>query len=167
MCSSDLVLLQVYDRVIPNQSLDTLAFLVLGLGLAFALDALLRTARAAIAGWAGARYEFRVGSAAVERLLHADQSITDTAPVGVSLDRLAAVDQLRDFYANHGPVVFVDLPFALLFLAIIYLVAPPLVAVPVVALVNTGATSSTFVTVTVTAWSVKFPAASVARTVNV
>ena len=111
------VLLQVYDRVIPNQSLDTLAFLVLGLGLAFALDALLRTARAAIAGWAGARYEFRVGSAAVERLLHADQSITDTAPVGVSLDRLAAVDQLRDFYANHGPVVFVDLPFALLFLA--------------------------------------------------
>ncbi len=33
------VLLQVYDRVIPNQSVDTLALLVVGLGLAFGLDA--------------------------------------------------------------------------------------------------------------------------------
>jgi ATP-binding cassette subfamily C protein LapB len=133
------VLLQVYDRVIPNQSVDTLALLVIGLGIAFALDALLRTARAAIAGWAGARYEFRVGNAAVERLLHADQSITDTAPIGVSLDRLAAVDQLRDFYANHGPVVFVDLPFALLFLLLVHLIAGPLVAVPLLALLLFGA----------------------------
>jgi ATP-binding cassette, subfamily C, bacterial LapB len=136
------VLLQVYDRIIPNSSLDTLMLLVAGLAITFMLDAMLRSARAALAGWAGARYEFRLGSAAVARLLHADQRVADGAAVGVNLDRLAAVDQLRDFYANQGAIVLVDLPFAILFLVLIWLIAGPLVAVPLVALLAFGVSAA-------------------------
>ena len=132
------VLLQVYDRIIPNNSIDTLLLLVTALGITFVLDAMLRSARAALAGWAGARYEFRLGSSAVARLLHADQRVADAAAVGVSLDRLAAIDQLRDFYANQGAIVLVDLPFALLFLVLIGMIGGPLVVVPLLALLAFG-----------------------------
>ncbi|MBM3525889.1 MAG: ATP-binding protein, partial [Alphaproteobacteria bacterium] len=132
------VLLQVYDRIIPNASVDTLLLLVGGLVIAFAMDAALRMARAALAGWAGARYEFQVGSDAVERILHADQRAAGDAAVGVNLDRLAAIDQLRDFYANQGATVLIDLPFALLFLVLMWLIAGPLVLVPVIGLVLFG-----------------------------
>lgn len=128
------VLLQVYDRIIPNASVDTLLLLVGGLVVAFAMDAALRMARAALAGWAGARYEFQVGSDAVDRILHADQAAAGDAAVGVNLDRLAAIDQLRDFYANQGATVLVDLPFALLFLGLMWLISGPLVLVPVIGL---------------------------------
>lgn len=67
-----------------------------------------------------------------------DQRVADGAAVGVNLDRLAAIDQLRDFYANQGAIVLVDLPFAILFLFLISLIAGPLVAVPLIALVAFG-----------------------------
>ena len=132
------VLLQVYDRIIPNNSLDTLLLLICGLAVSFVLDASLRSARAALAGWAGARYEFKVGSAAVARLLHANQRVADATAVGANLDRLAAIDQLRDFYANQGAVVLIDLPFALLFLVLVWLIGGPLVIVPLIALAVFG-----------------------------
>ncbi len=132
------VLLQVYDRIIPNNSVDTLLLLICALAISFMLDAILRSARAALAGWAGARYEFKVGSAAVARLLHANQREADATAVGVNLDRLAAIDQLRDFYANQGATVLIDLPFALLFLLLVYLIGGPLVIVPLIALLVFG-----------------------------
>jgi ATP-binding cassette subfamily C protein LapB len=125
------VLLQVYDRIIPNQTIDTLTLLVCALVVAFAFDAILRSARAALAGWAGARYEFRIGAGAVARLLHADPRAAEVASVGVSLDRLSAIDQLREFYANQGATVLVDLPFIILFLGFIWAIAGALVLVPI------------------------------------
>ncbi|MBL8697187.1 MAG: ATP-binding cassette domain-containing protein [Alphaproteobacteria bacterium] len=133
------VLLQVYDRIIPNGSVDTLILLVSGLALAFAMDAVLRMARAMLAGWAGARFEFQLGSEAVDRLLHADQRVAGDAAVGVNLDRLAAIDQLRDFYANQGAIVLIDLPFAVIFLLLVALIAGPLVLVPLTGLALFGA----------------------------
>ena len=128
------VLLQVYDRIIPNQSLDTLTLLVIALGLVFVLDAVMRSARAALAGWAGAHYEFAIGAAAVARLLRADPRAAEADSVGVNLDRLSAIDQLRDFYANQGATVLVDLPFVVVSLLLVWLIAGPLVLVPLVLL---------------------------------
>lgn len=124
------VLLQVYDRIIPNQGFDTLTLLVIGLGVAFILDAVTRSARAALAGWSGARYEFAIGAAAVARLLRADPRSAEADSVGVNLDRLSAIDQLRDFYANQGATVLVDMPFVVLFLLLVWLIGGPVVLIP-------------------------------------
>jgi ATP-binding cassette subfamily C protein LapB len=132
------VLLQVYDRIVPNNSVDTLYLLIIGLAICFVLDAVLRSARAALAGWSGARYEFRIGVAAVERVLHGDPRAVENASVGVHLDRLSAIDQLRDFYANQGATVLVDLPFVFLFLGFIAVIGGNLVLVPIVLMVIFG-----------------------------
>ncbi len=40
------MMLQIYDRIIPHQSLGTLTMLIIGVGTALVLEALLRSARA-------------------------------------------------------------------------------------------------------------------------
>jgi ATP-binding cassette subfamily C protein LapB len=125
-----LVLLHVYDRIVPTAGYATLATLLIGLAGALVLDAALRIARAGLAGWAGAVFEHRLGCEAVGRVLGADRAALHGTSLGQRLDRLAAIDQVRDFYAVQGATVLVDLPFAALFLAAIWVVAGPLVWVP-------------------------------------
>jgi len=125
-----IVILQVYDRIVPNASTETLGFLVLGLSVAMVFDGLLRVGRAYMSGWTGARFEHAAGCLAVNRLLGANLQSSEKDPVGVQLDRLNAVDTLRDFYTAQAPLVLVDLPFVVLFLILIYAIAGPLVFVP-------------------------------------
>src|SRR3990167_1570951 len=64
-----LALLQVYDRVIPNFSVNTLIFLLIGVGVALVIEAGLKISRAYISGWADALLEYKIGGQAFEHLL--------------------------------------------------------------------------------------------------
>ncbi len=133
-----IVILQVYDRILPNTALDTLLWLVLGLGIILVLDGFLRISRAHIAGWAAARFEHVAGCRAVDRLLGSQiGSIEQEAP-GVHLDRLQAIDQLRDYYAGQGRLLLLDLPFVCLFLGLLWFIGGSLVLVPVAVLLLLG-----------------------------
>ncbi|GAB4155367.1 MAG: ABC transporter transmembrane domain-containing protein [Sphingomonadales bacterium] len=132
------VILQVYDRIIPYGATDTLSLLVGGLLAALLLDALLRAARSYLAGWAGARFEHAAGVAAVERILNTNLGRIEAVPAGVHLDRLASVDPVRDFYASQASLVLVDLPFALLFLGFLATIAGSLVLVPLALMLGFG-----------------------------
>jgi len=125
-----LVVLQVYDRIIPHQSFSTLSFLIIGLMVALLLDAMLRTARSYIAGWSGAKFEHAAGMKAVNQILRADLSEIEATPAGKHLDRLSSIDPVRDFYASQASLALVDLPFAFLFLGLLGLIAGSLVIVP-------------------------------------
>ncbi len=47
-----LTLLQVYDRIIPNDAQETLSLMIIGVGVALMMDALLRLARSmSVDGW--------------------------------------------------------------------------------------------------------------------
>ncbi len=67
-----IVLLQVYDRIIPRQAMASLVVLGLGLLLAVLLEFAVRAARAAILGWVGAVYEHRMRVAAIRHALTCD-----------------------------------------------------------------------------------------------
>jgi len=126
-----IVILQTYDRIVPNNSLETLFLLVLGVAAALVLDAFLRLGRTHITGWAAARFEHQLGRTMVSRLLSSDLADYERSAAGVHLDRLTAIDRLRDFYCGQSIVVLVDMPFALLFLALIAYLAGALVLVPI------------------------------------
>jgi len=63
-----IVLLQVYDRILPYQATNTLALLIVGLILVLVLDAILNTLRSSVTGWNAARFEHLASCRAVERL---------------------------------------------------------------------------------------------------
>ncbi len=129
-----IVILQVYDRIIPNQASETLFLLVVALCTALVLDAALRIARSYLTGWAGMKYEHIAASRLVTTILRAEQSALDQAPPGEHLDRIAALEQLRDFYTSQGVIILVDLPFAAIFLGLIWAIAGDLVWVPLTTL---------------------------------
>ncbi len=128
------VLLQIYDRIIPNNATDTLLLLVLGLIVALLIDAALRIMRSSFLGWHAAQFEQIAGCRAVGRLLAADVGEFEREPPGVHLDRLAAVDSLRDFLSGQSRLLVVDLPFVLLFLGLIAFIGGLIVLVPIMAL---------------------------------
>lgn len=130
--------LQIYDRVLPNAAQDTLLLLTILLFTILVGEGVMRGIRSALAGWAGARYEHVVGCAGIERLLGADYRTAGAETAGAHLERLGAIDRLREFYANQGAIILIDLPFALLFTLIIWVVAGPLAWITAVVFVSFG-----------------------------
>ncbi|MEQ9122267.1 MAG: ABC transporter transmembrane domain-containing protein, partial [Alphaproteobacteria bacterium] len=125
-----LVLLQVYQRIIPNASLDTFAYLLGGMAAVVLLDGLLRAARSYVIAWQGSRFEHLLGRAAVQHLTEAPLHAFNDEPVGRHLERLQAIDIVRDFYGGSGLVNLLEAPFVLLFLAMIFAISGPLGFVP-------------------------------------
>ena len=138
-----MVLLQVYDRIIPNAALNTLSLLILGLLGVLVVDILLRTARAYLAGWIGAKYEHDMGCRALERILGSRLQDLEKIPSGVHLDRFGAIDSVRDFYASQAGLTLVDLPFVFLFLGLLGVIGGYLLIVPVCLLIILGAIAFT------------------------
>lgn len=129
------VILQVYDRILPNQALDTFAILMWGLMGVIVVEGILRVGRSYIMGWVGAKFEHLASVAAFDRLLTVDINAYEKEAAGAYLDRMQSLDGLREFYSGQGAIAIVDLPFVVLFLALIYWIAGILVLIPIVLLV--------------------------------
>ncbi len=133
-----MVLLQVYDRLIPNQALNTLSILIIGLLIVLVLDVLLKTARSYVVGWIGAQYEHETGCNAMNSILNGKLNELESVSSGEQLDRLSAVDSIRDFYGSQASLAIMDLPFILLFLGILGYIGGALIIVPVILLLILG-----------------------------
>lgn len=126
-----LTLLQVYDRIIPNSADGTLIMLIIGVGSALLLEAILRQSRSYVSGWMAARFEHLAGVAAVQRLLNVSIVDYERQGSGVHLERFNALGPLKELYGGQMILSLWDFPFALLFLFAIYFLAGHLVLVPI------------------------------------
>ena len=126
-----LVLLQMYDRIIPNKSLSTLSILIVGVLSAIFLETLLRILRSHVTGWLGARFEHRVSVAGLEHLTRVPTRHFTAEETGVYTEQLRAAGQVRDFYSGQALLVLLDLPFAVLYVTVIGLIGGWLAAVAV------------------------------------
>lgn len=126
-----LVVLQVYDRIIPERSMDTFTFLMLAIGGAIILDFVLRELRNRIMSWSAARFEHRAGTAAADSILSGEITALEQVPASVQLDRFAAVDAIREQQSGQSLITYADIPFVAVFLGLIWLIAGPLVFAPI------------------------------------
>ena len=125
-----LVILQVYDRILPNRSVDTLALLMIGLAAVIVLDSLMKISRSFIMGWAAVRQSFQQEIDAVERIIHAPASEFDKDSPSLWMDRLDAVAEINKFNGGSAPLILLDLPFILIYMTVIFLVGGWLVGIP-------------------------------------
>ncbi|MBF0240484.1 MAG: ATP-binding cassette domain-containing protein, partial [SAR324 cluster bacterium] len=130
-----LTLMQVYDRIIPHESMGTLTWLTIGCTTAVILEAVLRLSRSFISGWMAARFEHIVSCSAVERIMTSRIEQFEQFETGAHLDRLNAISTLRGFYAGQVFQVLLDLPFALIFLFAIWFLAGNLVFFPIILMI--------------------------------
>jgi ATP-binding cassette subfamily C protein LapB len=127
-------ILQIYDRVLPNNAGTTLLVLVLGLLVALLSDGALRLLRSRVSSWTAARLEHVLRCEA----LHA---IFGRESPGTYLESINAITTLRDFETNQRIEIRVDLCFAVLYLGLIAYLGTWLVIVPLALLLTFGGTA--------------------------
>ncbi|MDF1794593.1 MAG: ATP-binding cassette domain-containing protein [Thalassobaculaceae bacterium] len=126
-----LALLQIYDRVIPNQAYGTTTVLIVGVGLAVVLEVFLRYGRSHLLGAAGARYEHQAGCAAFGHLLAADLAAFEQVGSGPFVERFNALQIVKDFYTGQAILTLFDMPFAALYVVLIWYIGGDIVYVPI------------------------------------
>lgn len=132
--------LNVYDRVLPNNAVETLWVLVAGIVLVVFFNLLLSTARAYVLDTASKKVDVRLSAQIMERVL--DIRMESRPPsVGSFAANLRSFETVRDFIASASLAAVVDLPFVLLFLGVLawispLMLIPPLVAIVVVLIVS-------------------------------
>ncbi len=126
------MLMQVYDRVIPNQAASTLTWLAIGAFSAILLEGMLRWARAVMTGWMGARFEHLIGCEAIERILGSRIEDFERDGIGAYLDRLSVVGTLKGFYVGQIFQSAMDIPFALIYFIAIAYVGGWIVILPII-----------------------------------
>jgi ATP-binding cassette subfamily C protein LapB len=126
--------MNVYDRVVPNNAVETLWMLAAGLLLVLGVDYLIRMLRGHFVDLASSRIDLKLSALIMERVLgmrlaHRPES------VGSFAANLRSFETIRDFIASATVTAVIDLPFALLFLFVMLWISWPLVAFPVVGIV--------------------------------
>ncbi len=119
----------VYDRVVPNNAVETLWVLAVGAMLVLGFDFALRTLRAYIVDTAGKRIDVQLSARIMERVLGLRLDARP-ASVGTFAANLRAFEGVRDFIASATVTTLIDLPFVLLFLLVMAWVSPWLLLPP-------------------------------------
>ena len=131
--ANPLFVMNVYDRVVPNNALETLWVLALGILLVYGFDFVLKSLRSYFLEVAGKKSDVLLSAFIMERVLGAKLS-ERSASVGAFASQLREFETVRSFITSSTVTAFVDLPFALLFVLVIAYVGGPLVWVPLAAL---------------------------------
>lgn len=115
--------MNVYDRVVPNNAVETLWVLSLGMLLVLVFNYVLTTARAYVVDTASKRVDVQLSAQIMERVLDLRME-GRPASVGSFASNLRSFESVRDFIASASLTTLVDLPFVLLFLAVLAWISP-------------------------------------------
>jgi ATP-binding cassette subfamily C protein LapB len=133
---SSLYVMNVYDRVIPNQAYETLWVLTIGVVLAIGFEFLAKMLRSYLLDIAGKKADIVISA----MLFHRVMGIRlDKRPAssGSYANNLRDFESIREFMTSASLLALVDLPFILLFIGVIsmiggYLALVPLTIIPIV-----------------------------------
>lgn len=128
---SSLYVMNVYDRVIPNQTYETLWALSIGVIIAIFFEFVARMIRGHLTDVAGKKADLIISSALFRRVM-ALRLIDKPASSGSYANNLREFESVREFMTSASLLALVDLPFLFLFIFVIYLVAGVLAVVPLV-----------------------------------
>jgi ATP-binding cassette, subfamily C, bacterial LapB len=118
--------LQIYDRVIPNQSEPTLWVLTLGALLAIVMDGALRIARASLMDMTGRKIELTVQDRLMTRLLGMRAAPGDRQPSQI-FAAMRDFGSVREFFTASTIGTLADLPFLIIFLGLVAMIGGNLV----------------------------------------
>lgn len=128
--------MNVYDRVVPNHTFETLWVLAIGVAAVYVFDFIMRGLRSYFIDIAGKKIDI-ILSANIFEKVQAIRMEARPASVGAIASSMQEFESFREFITSATITTLVDLPFLLLFLFIIWwlggaTVIPVLVAVPLI-----------------------------------
>ncbi len=129
--ATPLFTMNVYDRVIPNNAEETLLVFTIGIVLIYLLDFFLKFTRGYMLEFAAKKSDIIMSSIIFEKVLDLKMS-EHPKSVGSFANNLKNFESVRSFFTTATMTAIIDLPFAVIFLAVIYYIGGNIVFVPIV-----------------------------------
>jgi ATP-binding cassette subfamily C protein LapB len=134
--ASSLFVMNVYDRVVPNNAIDTLTVLAIGVLTVFCFDFLMKMLRGYFIDIASKKTDVMLSSHIFEQMMGIRMEARPES-VGNFANNMQQFDSFREFFTSTTISALIDLPFVLFFLIIIwsiggYVVVVPFLAIPLV-----------------------------------
>ncbi|WP_043228258.1 type I secretion system permease/ATPase [Pseudomonas sp. CF161] len=130
--AAPLFVMNVYDRVVPNQATSTLWVLAIGICGAYLFDLLLKSMRSLCLDLAGKKTDLIISATLFERIVGMAMKVRP-ARVGSFAQNIHEFQGMRDFLTSLTLASLIDLPFTLIILLVIALLGGHLVWIPIVA----------------------------------
>ncbi len=129
--ASPLFTMNVYDRVVPNNAIETLWVFAIGIVIVYVIDTFLKFTRTHLLESAAKKSDVIMASIIFEKVLDLKMSHIPTS-VGAFSSHLKDFDNIRSFLTNATMAAIIDLPFSIIFLIIIWYIGGAIVAIPIV-----------------------------------
>ncbi len=129
--ASPLFTMNVYDRVIPNNAIETLWMFAIGVIIVYIIDAFLKYTRTYLLENASKKSDIIMSSIIFEKVMDLKMS-HHPASVGSFASNLKDFDSIRAFLTNATMAAIIDLPFAIIFLLVIAYIGGNIVLIPFV-----------------------------------
>ncbi len=122
--------MNVYDRVVPNRSTETLWVMAIGVSIIVIGDLILRTMRGYFLDWASMRIDVKLSARIMEQVLGTRLEQRPNS-VGSLASNLRSFESVRDFITSATITTLIDVPFGLIFIGVMAWISLPMV-VPVI-----------------------------------
>ncbi len=131
--ATSLFVMNVYDRVLPNNAEATLWVLAAGVAIAVGFEFVARTLRGYLLDVVGKKIDLLLASQLFRQALGMRMEARP-ASAGAFASNLREFEGLRDFFTSATLTTLTDLPFVFLFAWIISLIGGPIAYVPLLAI---------------------------------
>jgi ATP-binding cassette, subfamily C, bacterial LapB len=115
--ASPLFVMNVYDRVVPNNAMGTLWVLAIGALLVFGFDFVLRNLRSFYIDFVGKKVDTDLSAQTFAQLLDAELGARPSS-IGSLTNTVHGFESFRDFITSASMTLIIDVPFALLFIVV-------------------------------------------------
>ena len=131
--ASSLFVMNVLDRVIPNNAYETLWVLAAGVTLAYLFDFILRSLRSHFVDLAGRNADVVLSSRLIDKVLSMRMDAKPES-TGALVNNLREFESLREFFSSTTFLACIDIPFLVLFFLLLAFIGGPLVFLPLAAM---------------------------------
>ena len=139
--SSAFYIMTVYDKVVPNSAYSSLIALTIGMVAVHIFDFIMKMLRSYFTDIAGQKLDDVVAVKLYDKISSHDSSILGRSNSNI-ISSIREFETFRDFFTSSSLVVFIDIPFMILFIAVLWFIGglvalvPTLIA-PIVIIITT------------------------------
>lgn len=128
--ANPLFVMNVYDRVVPNNAIESLWVLAIGVSVVYMFDIILKFLRSYFLEVAGKKSDVLMSAKLFEQTLGLTMA-NRGGSIGAFANNLREFDSIRNFFTSGTIASLVDLPFVIIFLLVIFYIAGSIVLVPI------------------------------------
>lgn len=132
--ASPLFTMNVYDRVVPNNAIETLWVFAIGVMVVMILDTFLKYTRTYLLENAAKKSDIIMSSILFEKILNLKMA-NHPPSVGALASKLKDFDSIRSFLTSATMAVVIDLPFTVIFLFVIGYLGGNIVLIPLISII--------------------------------